>query len=504
LKVRLPFLRSVLGLALATALGLSSIHAGAQSAPSEASRREARERFDRGLVLFNQGDNAGALAEFTRAYELVPHPLVLFNMGLVHTTARHPVEAVAAFDKLLADPGQLGAKEVELARRSRDEQATRIGEIAITTDVPGAQIEVDNIPRGTTPLREPVRVASGEHLVSAIAKNRYPERRQVVVAGKSRIDVALVLRELNVNLARLTVKTNVIDADVLVDGTSVGKTPLSASLAFAPGPHVIEARRAGYVTAQKSVTLGEGTTGAVQLDLAVDQAWLRSEGASLRLAISEPDAVVFIDDVPRGAYARPITLPPGKHVLRVERAEFFAFERQIEVPAKAELNVPINLQPTPEKRASYRGAAITQRTLGITGVIAGAAIAAGGGGFLIINQGKKNDAQEKFDNADLNTPGGDCEPGTAGQASKSTDACVAELNIRLRELKEARDRDKYGWIGVGVGGAVLVTGLVLLFTNNDPNRYEPKPESDVFAKLRVTPTAWLLPGSAGAGLVGAF
>ena len=45
---------------------------------------EARERFGRGLRLFNDGDNAGALAEFERAYALSPHPSVLYNIGLVN------------------------------------------------------------------------------------------------------------------------------------------------------------------------------------------------------------------------------------------------------------------------------------------------------------------------------------------------------------------------------------------------------------------------------------
>jgi hypothetical protein len=38
----------------------------AQGSPTEVVRNEARSRFDRGLSLFEDGDNAGALAEFKR------------------------------------------------------------------------------------------------------------------------------------------------------------------------------------------------------------------------------------------------------------------------------------------------------------------------------------------------------------------------------------------------------------------------------------------------------
>ncbi|HMJ13091.1 MAG TPA: PEGA domain-containing protein [Polyangiaceae bacterium] len=476
----------------------------AQPAASDATRQEAHERFDRGLKLFNQGDNSGALAEFTRAYELVPHPLVLFNIGLVHSSMHHSVDAVTTFDRLLASPGQLGARELEVARARREEQAALIGELAISVDVAGADVEVDNLPVGKSPLPGPVRVSSGEHWVSAIAPGRYPERRRVVVAGKSKADVSLVLRELDRTLARLTVKANVPAADVLVDGVPVGKTPLPASLAFAPGAHTIEVRRPGYVAATQSVTLGEGVTGEVSLDLAVDQAALRSQGGSLALSISEPDAVVFVDTVPRGTYAAPLQLPPGKHSIRVERAGFFPFQREIEIPERGRLEVPIDLQPTPEKRASYRSAATTQRTLGFIGLATGAALAAGGTGFLIYNQGQKNDAKDAFDTADLNTPGGECYPGTDGRTAVSTPTCVEELRIRLDNLEEARGHDKFGWIGVGVGAAVLGTGAILLLTANDPDRYEPKSDSNVFARGRLLPVAYVGGAFTGLGVTGAF
>lgn len=434
----------------------------------------------------------------------MPHPLVLYNIGLVHAAARHPVEAVAAFDRLLADPGVLRQREIDRARAERDEQAALIGEIAVAVNVPGAQIEVDNVAVATSPLSEPIRVGSGEHLVSAVAKGHYPERQRVVLAGKRRIDVRFELRELSVNLARLAVKTNVPAAEILVDGASVGKTPLPATLAFAPGPHTIEARRPGYVRTAKAVTLGEGTSGSVRFDLTVDAARLKTDGGLLGLSVSEPDAVVFVDGVPRGSYARPLALPAGEHVLRVERAEFFPFEREIDVPRGGRLEVPIDLQPTPKKRADYRSSAIAQRTWGTVSLVAGAAIAAGSAGFLVYNQAKKNDAQRDFDNADLNTPGGECYPGAGGKAPVSTNACLAELDIRLQALEDARSRDKFGWLGVGVGAAALGTGLALLLTSSDPDRYEPKAESDVFAKARVLPLAWLSPVGSGLGLAGSF
>src|SRR5579864_2115407 len=76
-----------------------------QPAPGDAAKTEARTRFDRGLALFNDGDNAGALAEFKRVYELIPNPLALYNVGLVYAAMGRPVESVDALDKVVANPG---------------------------------------------------------------------------------------------------------------------------------------------------------------------------------------------------------------------------------------------------------------------------------------------------------------------------------------------------------------------------------------------------------------
>src|SRR5271165_5504294 len=112
--------------AVTSACALTPARAFAQPSPTEDVKSEARERFDRGLRLFNDGDNAGALAEFKRAYDLIPNPTVLFNMGLVYAAMGRPVEAVDVLDRVVADPGSLAAERIERAKQARDEQSKRI------------------------------------------------------------------------------------------------------------------------------------------------------------------------------------------------------------------------------------------------------------------------------------------------------------------------------------------------------------------------------------------
>jgi len=79
---------------LLTAASFFAGSAVAQTPPTPAMKTEASSRFDRGLSLFNEGDNTGALAEFKRAYELIPHPRVLFNIGLVYAAMNRPATVV--------------------------------------------------------------------------------------------------------------------------------------------------------------------------------------------------------------------------------------------------------------------------------------------------------------------------------------------------------------------------------------------------------------------------
>jgi len=484
------------------AFGTSHVvsNASAQEKSPEAAKSEARERFDRGLKLFNQLDNEGALAEFTRAYELVPHPLVLYNIGLVYVAMARPVQAKDAFDRLLAAPGGLDPAKLERVRAERDQQAGLIAEVEITTSVKDALVEVDGVEAGKTPLTAPLRLSSGSHIIGVVGSGYVPLRKQVSLAGATRTPLVFELVPADAVLAHIEVHTRIPKLEVFLDGQFVGLTPLPASLAIVPGTHRIEAKRAGYRALSQSIEVGAGSTGAVEMNPEVDPTALSVSGGQLALAISEPSAVVFIDGESRGAYLNPLSLPAGEHFARVERADFFTVERKVNVPAKGSITVVIDFEPTPAKRARYRSATTARRTWGYIATATGAAIAGGSAGFLIWNAGEKSDKKAAFDaQAARHEPGGDCDP-TMVQAP----TCDAELQVALQNLDDARGRDVYGVVGLIAGGAVLGTGLVLLIGNDDPNRYEPKAESDVFSSIRVTPSAWVTPRSSGIGLTGTF
>src|SRR5436305_15064911 len=160
--------------ALAVILLLGWARSG-QAAGADPVRTEARERYERGKQLYEEQDYKGALAEFSRAQQLIPSPVTLLNIARVYVALSRPVDAVVTLEKVLANPGSLKADQVELATRTRDEQKKRVGRLAVTTNV-AATLEVDGLPAGRTPLSEPLRVASRAHIITAIAAGFLPAR----------------------------------------------------------------------------------------------------------------------------------------------------------------------------------------------------------------------------------------------------------------------------------------------------------------------------------------
>ncbi len=491
---------------LALCLALAAPRAARAESNRDEVQREARERFDRGLRLFNQEDNAGALAEFEKAYELVAHPLVLFNIGLVHVAMHKPVAAVEAFDRLLENPGVLDGERLATAHARRDEQVALIGEIRVTSNVDGAAVEVDNLTLARTPLAAPIRVASGQHLVALVAPGYAPARREITVAGQARVVADFSLVRAAGTLARVGVETNVPDAEVFVDGVLAGKTPLATPLTVAAGAHTLELYRAGYLTEKRRLNLGEGTHDQVRAPLAVDRARLSSDGGLLAISLEEPDTVLFIDGAPRAGAGGAIALPRGRHRLRAERAGFFPFERDVTVPRGGRAAVHVALLPTPEKRAAYRSSAVAARTWAWIGVGAGTALAAGGATFLFWNQGQKDEKEAAYERALERYGTGECRPSLEDERRRAAGCTqgTVEVDIRFDAVDAARRRDLWGWVGVGAGAASLGAGLFLHAVRDDPERYEPRADSKLFAGARIWPAAWAGKDGGGLGVSGNF
>jgi len=375
--------------------------APAPAMPSPAVKAEARERFDTGLHLFEKGENAGALAEFKRAYQLIPTPVVLYNMGLVYAAMNRPVDALDALTQFLIEPEGAGAEQKKHAEQVRAEQEKRIAQLVVLTDHP-ATVEVDGVEVGHTPLAKPIRVGSGSHVVAVEAPGFLGSRREVTLAGQLTETIAMSMQPTDTRMAQLVVTTALSGAEVVVNGKRVGATPLPASIAVPPGKVTVEIQRAGYLTASQTISLDEGARGEVKLTLEEDPAAPASVKGRLVVTASEAGAELSIDDGARRTLAGAITLPVGPHHVHLEKLGYEPVERSVEVVNGQDASLLVTLTPTSELAAQLAASRHSRKVVGWSLVVGGAAIAITGGVLAVLGNsalpGARADFKDKVTN----------------------------------------------------------------------------------------------------------
>jgi hypothetical protein len=167
---------------------------GSPATPARANVDQAQERYKRALDLFNDGSYDAALLEFRRAYELAPNYRVLYNIALVNVQLNDYAGALNAFEQYLAGGGtEVSPARTEEVKRELVRLTPRVATLKITTDVPGAEVSVDDLSIGRTPFEQPTRVNAGRRRVSVAVEGRLPQTRVVEAAGGDSIEVKFEL-----------------------------------------------------------------------------------------------------------------------------------------------------------------------------------------------------------------------------------------------------------------------------------------------------------------------
>jgi hypothetical protein len=181
-------IRGLRTLLLVAGLVLATHDASAQGADPNA-QKEANVHFQRAVQLYSETDYRAALVEFKRAYELAPHPSVLYNLGQTYYQLQNYAEALTTFERFLAEGGTQHRGEVEQAIGVLK---TRVGKLDITTPSAGWEISVDDEVVGKTPLAKPVAVSIGRRKLSASKSGEAPLSRSVEVAAGETAAISLV------------------------------------------------------------------------------------------------------------------------------------------------------------------------------------------------------------------------------------------------------------------------------------------------------------------------
>lgn len=182
---------SAIMLLLATSFGGGQVHAQSRS-PSESALEEGRQHFKSGVDYYRDGDLDGALLEFKRAYSIAPNYRVLYNLGRVSSELRQYVEAQKYLQRYLSE----GGSEIDAPRRQEAEAlltkiAGRIATLSLSSNVDGAELFVDGVSVGRSPLMAPVPVGAGTRRLAAALEGRPRIERVIEAGGGENLSVSL-------------------------------------------------------------------------------------------------------------------------------------------------------------------------------------------------------------------------------------------------------------------------------------------------------------------------
>lgn len=147
---------------------------------SDGSVEKARVTFQQGVELFHEGSFDAALVEFRKAYRLAPSFRILFNIGQTYFELHDFVNALRTFQQYLAE----GKAEIPSSRRAEVEAMLeklegRVARLEVQTNVDGAEILVDDVSAGLSPLPFPIMVNAGRRRVTVTREGYAISTRQV-------------------------------------------------------------------------------------------------------------------------------------------------------------------------------------------------------------------------------------------------------------------------------------------------------------------------------------
>ncbi|HSN29058.1 MAG TPA: PEGA domain-containing protein [Kofleriaceae bacterium] len=238
-------------------------------------KAEAHDRFERGQLLYDQGDYDGAVKELVAAYCLAPHWLPLMSIGQSYERMLEYEKAIAYFERfVMAVPKD--AKPAKPCDPDPQEQkaliAARIrvlenlpAKVRVNTEPPDAHIVIANEARKEAESRsgKEIEVAGGRYTMT-IDREGYQTVTQEIVTevGKP----YTFFEKLQPKRGRVRIHVVPEDARLFVDKRQVGTGVYEADLPG--GKYTLSAEQPDFITATREIDViaDRDTTINVELD----------------------------------------------------------------------------------------------------------------------------------------------------------------------------------------------------------------------------------------------
>ncbi len=229
-------------------------------APSTPAQR-GRALFDLGVAALGEARFADAAVAFEQSYQASAVPVVLFNMAFAYRGLGRNLDAIAAIERFVAQPGptppdRVAAGVEELAR-------LRATIVRLTLGVTPAQavVAID----GQTPRRDGVAYLAdpGRRVLTVSLDGYHPQRVEREFAPGEAQSIPFRLSEIT-DEGRLVIEPSVTDANVTIEVDGAISAGARYDQRLTAGRHRIVVNAPGYLTFSSDVSLGG--TGIVRVN----------------------------------------------------------------------------------------------------------------------------------------------------------------------------------------------------------------------------------------------
>lgn len=131
--------------------------------PDPAAKTRAQALLTEGAVLYENGDAAGALEKFNAAYRAFPSPKLWLNIGQAHRDLGHPVRALEAFERFIAEVDDPPPEALAETQHLVAELQAQLGRVIVECPTAGAELLLDGRAVGVLPLGRPIWTTAGKH-----------------------------------------------------------------------------------------------------------------------------------------------------------------------------------------------------------------------------------------------------------------------------------------------------------------------------------------------------
>ncbi len=238
--------------------------------------REARERYDNAVKLYEEGAYDAALVELNRAAELRPSYKLYYNIAQVRFAMHDYASAIDAYRQYLDKGGdKITPQRREQVQKELTSLAQRVAKLSVEVDVPGAEVFVDDVPVGTSPLPGPLVVNSGIRRVTVRHPDYVPQTKRLTLAGnvQDKVSFAFVSRGTDAAAAAPSAPP--------ATGAAAPETASPGALASASGSAAAPPERSAERGRPSSVWIGWAATGALAAGAAVTGIIALSKNSSL-------------------------------------------------------------------------------------------------------------------------------------------------------------------------------------------------------------------------------